>query len=236
MHEYDLTTFEIIARLSLAIVMGGTIGFEREYKSRPAGMKTHILVCVGAALIALIQDEVASQTVEFAQQMPKLANVMTADQTRLVAQVVSGIGFLGAGTIIMTKQTVKGLTTAASVWAVASIGIALGMGFYLISFTGFCSIMIALALISYLVPLPKVRRLQVEIAHGDQTVAFIKNYLAKNEVIVEKSDLKITRENPKSNRKYLIMFTLTVPKDVDEEDLVSELSDNSDILMIQIVE
>ena len=236
MHEYDLTAFEIIGRLSLAIIMGGAIGFEREYKSRPAGMKTHILVCVGAAIIALIQDEVASQTVEFVQQMPKLANVMTADQTRLVAQVVSGIGFLGAGTIIMTKQTVKGLTTAASVWAVAAIGIALGMGFYLISLTGFCSIMMALALVAYLVPLPKVRRLQVEIEHGDETIAYIKEYLTQQKIIVDASELKITRESTKANRKYLIMFTLTVPKDIDEDCLVYELSDNPDILMIQIIE
>ncbi len=236
MHHYQLTYLEIIIRLVAAIIMGGAIGFEREYKSRPAGMRTHILVCVGAALLALIQEQITAQTVDFAQSQPKLMQILTADQTRIIAQVVSGIGFLGAGTIIMTKQTVKGLTTAASVWAVAAVGIALGSGLYVIALTGFIAIMIALAVISYLVPLPRIRRLQVEIEHGEETVAYIQSFLKERQVLIENLDLKITRETIESERKYLIMLTLTVPKDVDEDKLVIELSDNKDILMIQIIE
>lgn len=72
MHLYQLTYLEIIIRLIMAILMGGAIGFEREYKSRPAGMRTHILVCVGATLLALIQEQITAQTVDFAQAQPKL--------------------------------------------------------------------------------------------------------------------------------------------------------------------
>lgn len=236
MHLYQLTYLEIIIRLVMAIIMGGAIGFEREYKSRPAGMRTHILVCVGATLLALIQEQITAQTVDFAQAQPKLMQILTADQTRIIAQIVSGIGFLGAGTIIMTKQTVKGLTTAASVWAVAAVGIALGSGLYVIAITGFVAIMLALAVISYLVPLPRIRRLQVEIENGEETVNYIQNFLKQQQILIEDLDLKITREAIKSERKYLIMFTLTVPKDVDEDKLVIELSNNEDILMIQIIE
>lgn len=236
MHLYQLTYLEIIIRLIIAILMGGAIGFEREYKSRPAGMRTHILVCVGATLLALIQEQITAQTVDFAQAQPKLIQILTADQTRIIAQIVSGIGFLGAGTIIMTKQTVKGLTTAASVWAVAAVGIALGSGLYVIAVTGFIAIMIALAVISYLVPLPRIRRLQVEIENGEETVAYIQKFLKERQVLIENLDLKITRETIEAKRKYLIMFTLTVPKDVDEDKLVIELSDHKDILMIQIIE
>ncbi|WP_420196382.1 MgtC/SapB family protein [Lapidilactobacillus dextrinicus] len=205
--------------------MGGAIGFEREYKSRPAGMRTHILVCVGTTLLALIQEQITAQTVDFAQAQPKLIQILTADQTRIIAQIVSEIGFLGAGTIIMTKQTVKGLTTAASVWAVAAVGIALGSGLYVIAVTGFIAIMIALAVISYLVPLPRIRRLQVEIENGEETIAYIQKFLKERQVLIENLDLKITRETIEAKRKYLIMFTLTVPKDVDEDKLVIELSD-----------
>lgn len=236
MHLYQLTYLEIIIRLVIAIIMGGVIGFEREYKSRPAGMRTHILVCVGATLLALIQEQITAQTVDFAQAQPKLMQILTADQTRIIAQIVSGIGFLGAGTIIMTKQTVKGLTTAASVWAVAAVGIALGSGLYVIAITGFVAIMLALAVISYLVPLPRIRRLQVEIENGEETVNYIQNFLKQQQILIEDLDLKITREAIKSERKYLIMFTLAVPKDIDEDKLVIELSNNEDILMIQIIE
>lgn len=236
MHLYQLTYLEIIIRLVMAIIMGGAIGFEREYKSRPAGMRTHILVCVGATLLALIQEQITAQTVDFAQAQPKLMQILTADQTRIIAQIVSGIGFLGAGTIIMTKQTVKGLTTAASVWAVAAVGIALGSGLYVIAITGFVAIMLALAVISYLVPLPRIRRLQVEIENGKETVNYIQNFLKQQQILIEDLDLKITREAIKSERKYLIMFTLAVPKDIDEDKLVIELSNNEDILMIQIIE
>lgn len=236
MHLYQLTYLEIIIRLVMAIIMGGAIGFEREYKSRPAGMRTHILVCVGATLLALIQEQITAQTVDFAQAQPKLMQILTADQTRIIAQIVSGIGFLGAGTIIMTKQTVKGLTTAASVWAVAAVGIALGSGLYVIAITGFVAIMLALAVISYLVPLPRIRRLQVEIENGEETVNYIQNLLKQQQILIEDLDLKITREAIKSERKYLIMFTLAVPKDIDEDKLVIELSNNEDILMIQIIE
>lgn len=236
MHLYQLTYLEIIIRLVMAIIMGGAIGFEREYKSRPAGMRTHILVCVGATLLALIQEQITAQTVDFAQAQSKLMQILTADQTRIIAQIVSGIGFLGAGTIIMTKQTVKGLTTAASVWAVAAVGIALGSGLYVIAITGFVAIILALAVISYLVPLPRIRRLQVEIENGEETVNYIQNFLKQQQILIEDLDLKITREAIKSERKYLIMFTLAVPKDIDEDKLVIELSNNEDILMIQIIE
>lgn len=110
----------ILLRLVLATVLGGIIGFERENISRPAGFRTHILVCVGAALIMV--------TSEFIQR--KYAGTVNMDPARLGAQVISGIGFLGAGTIIRDGSNVKGLTTAASLWAVSGVGIAAGIGFY----------------------------------------------------------------------------------------------------------
>nr|WP_300001885.1 MgtC/SapB family protein [Tissierella sp.] len=105
----------IVLRLILSAVLGGAVGFEREVHNRPAGFRTHILVTIGSTLIMLVSTSMGPN----------------ADPARLAAQVVSGIGFLGAGTILRTGNNVEGLTTAASLWVCSAIGLAMGSGFYL---------------------------------------------------------------------------------------------------------
>jgi putative Mg2+ transporter-C (MgtC) family protein len=108
----------ILLRLFLAVVLGGAIGFERGRAGRPAGLRTHILVCLGSTLAIMTNQYVFQE-------------YGISDPTRLGAQVISGIGFLGAGTIIVTgRHQVKGLTTAAGLWATACMGLAIGIGFY----------------------------------------------------------------------------------------------------------
>jgi putative Mg2+ transporter-C (MgtC) family protein len=108
----------ILLRLVLSILLGGVIGFERGRAGRPAGLRTHILVCLGSTL-AIMTNQFIYQTYG------------VGDPTRMAAQVISGIGFLGAGTIIVTgRHQVKGLTTAAGLWATACMGLAIGIGFY----------------------------------------------------------------------------------------------------------
>lgn len=115
----DLTWVSIILRIILAVLVGGLIGSERGRSGSPAGLRTHILVCLGAAMTSLISVYAANKG-------------GFDDITRIPAQVISGIGFLGAGMIIVKKNNViTGLTTAAGMWATATIGIALGYGFYL---------------------------------------------------------------------------------------------------------
>ena len=113
-----LTNMEIVVRLLLSALLGSMIGMEREASNRPAGLRTHILVTSGSALMMQISLYMST----FSSQ---------GDPARLAAQVVSGIGFLGAGTIIRNGSTVKGLTTAASLWVSAGIGLAIGSGYYL---------------------------------------------------------------------------------------------------------
>ena len=115
-----LTTYHVVARLVLATILSGCIGFERQIHRRAAGLRTHILVCLGSALITM--------TSMYFFELYKDLNCV--DPTRIAAQIVSGIGFLGAGAILRFGGTVKGLTTAASLWSVAGIGIAAGCGFY----------------------------------------------------------------------------------------------------------
>ncbi len=115
----DVTSLSVTIRLVLAVVCGGVIGMEREMRRRPAGFRTHILICLGACMTTLTS------------QFLFLNMHYYTDMARLGAQVIAGIGFIGAGTIIVTRrQRVKGLTTAAGMWASAIIGLALGGGFY----------------------------------------------------------------------------------------------------------
>jgi putative Mg2+ transporter-C (MgtC) family protein len=115
-----INNFEVLIRLGLACLLGGLIGMERERNKHPAGLRTHILVCVGSTLVMLCNLFIF-------EQYRGLANI---DPARFGAQVISGIGFLGAGTIIKEGLSIRGLTTAASLWAVACLGIAVGTGFY----------------------------------------------------------------------------------------------------------
>jgi putative Mg2+ transporter-C (MgtC) family protein len=123
----------IFFSLAIATLCGGLIGFQRQAMDRPAGLRTHILVCVGSAIYMLIS--VAAAGTQF-------------DPTRIAAQVATGIGFLGAGTIIKQGSIVRGLTTAASIWAVAAIGLAAGFGAstYAIAFIGTALVLFALTI------------------------------------------------------------------------------------------
>jgi len=112
--------FDLLAKLLLAVVLGGAIGLEREIKAKPAGLRTNILICVGAALLTDVSIRIAI-----------IGGQRVGDPARLAAQIVSGIGFIGAGTIMQGGGTVTGLTSAATIWVVAAIGIAVGAGYYI---------------------------------------------------------------------------------------------------------
>ncbi len=115
---YELNFMSITLRLALAVLLGGVLGLERGLKNRPAGIRTYILVCLGASLVMM--------TGQFAFEVWNVS-----DPVRMGAQVVSGIGFLGAGTIIVTgRHQLRGLTTAAGIWCSACCGLAVGIGFY----------------------------------------------------------------------------------------------------------
>jgi putative Mg2+ transporter-C (MgtC) family protein len=133
---WEIDTIHIALRLLLALVLGGLVGLEREHTSHAAGFRTHILVCLGSSLIMLLSMYGFSQ---FAGE----TNVRL-DPARLAAQVISGIGFLGAGTILRNGLSVTGLTTAASLWVVAAIGLAVGAGFYFASILACVMVLICL--------------------------------------------------------------------------------------------
>lgn len=165
-----LSTNEIIIRLALASLFGALIGLERERKHWAAGLRTHMMVCVGACLIMMVSAFGFSDILG-------TPNV-TLDPSRIAAQVVSGIGFIGAGTILLLKQgTIRGLTTASGLWTVAAIGLATGGGMY---FAAIATTVIAIIILWALKPLEMM-------------------YLKKNKQKV----LKITTQTVSSNNEIL---------------------------------
>ncbi|CAM3301198.1 MgtC/SapB family protein [Vagococcus fessus] len=161
---------DILFRICLALIYSSVIGYEREKNQSNAGLKTHALVGVSSALVAIIQSEIGHQALVNALAYPEMSNFFSADPARLTAQVVSGIGFLGAGTIIVTRHSISGLTTAASIWSVACLGISIGMGYVNISIIGFLAIFSILYILKRFVNLSVPTKLIVKYTGGVHTL------------------------------------------------------------------
>ena len=165
-----LSNWETLARLLVAAVLGSLIGFERERLLWAAGIRTHMLVCVGACLFMIVS------AFGFADSLS--AQHVVLDPSRVAAQVVSGIGFLGAGAILARGEIVRGLTTAASIWTVAAIGLAVGGGLY---FAAGLSTTIILAILAGVKPLEEAYnqtcRLVIETVRGTLTPEILKDAL-----------------------------------------------------------
>ena len=129
---------DLLLRLVVAVVLGGAIGWEREASSKPAGLRTNILICVGAALFTDLSIRFGGIAIEGAVR----------DPARIAAQIVTGIGFLGAGTIIQARGTVTGLTTAATLWVVAGIGMSVGSGSYVEAMGATALVLVVLVLLA----------------------------------------------------------------------------------------
>jgi len=134
----------VLERLIVSVIVGGLVGYEREFKNSPAGFRTHILVCLGATIISLITEYDIQKMMTIAQN-PMYSGFIKVDIARLGAQVISGVGFLGAGTILRDKGSVRGLTTAATLWTVACLGLAVGRGLFALSLTGALIVFIILS-------------------------------------------------------------------------------------------
>jgi putative Mg2+ transporter-C (MgtC) family protein len=142
-----MIVWAIIGRLALSFVLGGLIGWEREHEEKPAGLRTFILVCLGAALFTLVTLE----AVEEAQGLDQVGPVRV-DPVRIIASVAQGVGFLGAGTILITRGSVLGLTTAAAIWATSAVGVACGLGLWRIALVGTVLTFVALQVLGPLTP------------------------------------------------------------------------------------
>ena len=166
----ELTVVSIVLRILVAILAGGIIGLERGMKNRAAGFRTYILVCLGACMVMMTNQYVYQA-------------LGTGDPVRMGAQVISGIGFLGAGTIIVTSRSqIKGLTTAAGLWCAACVGLAAGMGFYEIVLSGGVCIVLVLTIFhsweDFMRRKTKVLTLYIELVSGQHMRDFLQSIRA----------------------------------------------------------
>ena len=221
-----MTWWEVGLRLFLAVVVGGVIGIEREKKNRPAGMRTHVLVCVGAAIIAIVERLMVADMLSL--------NLSTATSTgigisygRLSAQVISGIGFLGAGTIFISQKKIAGLTTAASLWNAACLGLAIGMGYYVIAIVGCAIVMITLSVLQRVVHVNAVKHVEVKFIHRVETIAFINDYFQSIGVHVLDIDFHV--ENRGKYNLYTNIYTLDMQGKTTYKDIVNKLSEYTNI-------
>lgn len=230
---YHLTLAEISIRLLLAIIISGFIGYDREHKNRPAGIKTHMLVCVGACIIALIQKEIGFNALNVAVAHPSLSGVLRADDARLVAQVVSGIGFLGAGTIVVQHHSIRGLTTAASLWSVACVGLAIGMGNYLIAIASAIAVFLILVVVKKVIRVNPMKRIEVQYRHKLETKEFIQAYFDEHGITVNDVNFRVTQTD--DINLYVNIYEIEIPKVMNYADIIEDISLNKNIIEIQTV-
>lgn len=229
--------YEVILRLVLAIVVGGLVGYEREYKNRPAGFRTHILVCVGAAVTSMIQLNAIQETSNMIFQQPALADALKADIGRLGAQVITGVGFLGAGTIIHEKGSVKGLTTAASIWVVACVGLAVGLGYYFLSVCATIGVFIVLVSLKQFEARffhkSKVTKLEVQFLDKVDLVIRMEQYFNSKSIKVQNIEFEIEEEEESPYRTSL--YTILVPRHIKTSEIIRDLCIYEEICKVQVV-
>lgn len=221
MENYLIENTEIFLRIMSSLLAGGLIGFERERKGKAAGFVTNVLVCVGAASIAVIQCLIIKDMLIYDD-----LSVMRSDPSRLIAQIVSGVGFLGAGAILHEKGSVKGITTAATIWVVAAIGIAFGMGFYtlgcIVTATVYFSIMILKKIELYFLT-NKIRvNFYLEYCNPDIYEKKIRLFLSEKTIGIRKFhhlDVFQVEENP----VHRASIELIVPRYQNVDELIREI-------------
>ena len=208
----EVTFLAVLVRILVSFFLGGMLGMERGLKQRPAGLRTYMLVCVGACMIMLTNQYVVQ-------------SAASGDLVRMGAQVVSGIGFLGAGTIIVTRHNqIKGLTTAAGLWAAAAVGLATGIGFYEAAVTGALVIFITLSVLSNLDSRMHRRTDHFEAyveLHDTVSLGMFMDALVPQNITVEDVQLDDHHAHTDGSRSYLI--ELTTGKRLARTELLEEI-------------
>ncbi|MBQ1302206.1 MAG: MgtC/SapB family protein [Firmicutes bacterium] len=226
-----ISNLEMVIRLALAVALGAAVGLEREKKNQAAGLRTHIVVILGATLVMLISKYGFSDIF-----------INTKDPARLAAQVVSGIGFLGAGMIIVNRNKIRGLTTAASLWTTACIGLGVGAGFYVPSIATTVLLVGTLSFVQYLEQhhvKKDSRKIYAEVEQLDSFMQELDEVLTRQAVnlgrveILEKSypdELDVGENTPGIVK---VMVYLQLPRYTDCSFIISSLSKIEGVRLVE---
>lgn len=217
---------EVLLRIGISVIIGTIIGVEREYKSRPAGMRTHVLVCLGACMIAVLECTMMQDMID--------TNIPGVSMTlgRISAQVVSGIGFLGAGTIFTSQRKIAGLTTAASLWNAACLGLMTGFGYYWIALIGCLFVIVVLLMLQKIVRVNTIKKVEVKFIHRTETLSFINNFFEKHDIKILDIDFHV--ENQGEENLYTNNYTLKLPAKVSYTDVINYLAENANIESVRM--
>lgn len=218
----DINILAITVRLVVALICGGIIGIERERKRRPAGFRTHILICIGAAMTTLTSQYIAFEL-----------NGVT-DLARLGAQVIAGVGFIGAGTIIVTKRkNVKGLTTAAGLWASAIVGLCAGAGFIEGALLTTVIIIVAELLLArfeyFMVSNSRTVTIFVEYSDTSKLTAIVETVKENSSYI---RDIEITKSNSENNTSCAI-FSIQMPRRKSHDKMINIISNLDGVVSVE---
>jgi putative Mg2+ transporter-C (MgtC) family protein len=212
------TDLELLGRLGLAILLGGVVGAERTLADQPAGLRTHVLLTLGACLFTLVSA--------YGFEAP--AGSPPADPTRIAAQIVSGIGFLGGGAILRQGLNVRGLTTAASIWATASIGVAVGAGMYVISVGATMLILLSLAGLKF--PRNLLRR--VSVSREELVIRGGKGFRLETVTDLAKADGVTVRrlESERDGDEERVLLAVRIPAGYPTERFLAKLNELPGVL------
>lgn len=224
MEAPHLTELELVLRLVLAAALGAVIGLEREWRDRTAGLRTHMLVCLGSAVFTVVS---AYGFQEWYDAIPSdQRTTIVSDPTRIAAQIVSGIGFLGAGAIFRANDGVRGLTTAASLWMMAAIGLATGAGYYALAVAS--TLLMLLVLVALRQVSGRIKRMNradhtpLEVlVSGPTAIGTVLDAIAKVGGSVSNFTAAVVRREQASRR---LTFELSLPADESVSDLVGRLA------------
>ena len=218
-------TTEFILRLFIAGILGSIIGLDREYRAKEAGYRTHFLVSLGSALIMIVSQHGFSEIID-------TPNV-NLDPSRIASQLVTGIGFLGAGTIILHKQIVRGLTTAAGIWATSGIGLAIGAGMYELGISATILTLIGLEVLSFLFKSIGMKSSIVEFSTDNKETLnrITKLFHSKNFLIVS---LQMKENRIGESIVYHATMLIKLKKSNDEGTLLTLLQEFDDVTIHRI--
>ena len=219
-----ISNLDVMLRVLFALVVGFIIGVEREYKNRPAGLRTHVLVCLGACSIALLESLQLHTSIVNASS--NLSVSITIG--RMSAQVISGIGFLGAGTIFTAQKKITGLTTAAGLWNVACLGLMIGFGYYWLAFGIAILVILVLFLLGRFIRINTVKHVEVKFVNRAESIKFINDYFAEIGVLVLDVDFHVETLKSVDNKSlYTNIYTLRLPGRVNYTDIITKLSESA---------
>ena len=219
-----ISNLDVMLRVLFALVVGFIIGVEREYKNRPAGLRTHVLVCLGACSIALLESLQLHTSIVNASS--NLSVSITIG--RMSAQVISGIGFLGAGTIFTAQKKITGLTTAAGLWNVACLGLMIGFGYYWLALGIAILVILVLFLMGRFIRINAVKHVEVKFVNRAESIKFINDYFSQMGVLVLDVDFHVeTLKSVDDKSLYTNIYTLRLPGRVNYTDIITKLSESA---------